>query len=71
MRKNKVCAFCEIKTDFTREHIFPSGIIDFFQVDLLTISDKNDSFFSKETLLLKMFVPHVTMKYYLNLIINL
>lgn len=45
MRKNKVCAFCEINTDFTREHIFPSGIIESFQIDLLTISDKNDSFF--------------------------
>ncbi|WP_368879598.1 hypothetical protein [Proteus terrae] len=41
MKAKKSCAFCGGKKDLTREHIFPSGIIESFETDLITINNKN------------------------------
>lgn len=46
MTSNKrTCAFCGVKNNLSREHIFPNGIIKKFEYEMLSYNDKSNKIF--------------------------
>ena len=47
-KTSRICAYCGLKDNLSREHIFPSGIIEKYDEKLLSYNDKSDFLFKSD-----------------------